>query len=1390
MSNKRFYLLVLLLLIILVFLVSCIPNSVKITPPKNLKLYLETNKNVLLWEMPDNGRVAYYKVYKDDIKIGETVETYFEDYGLLSERDDVLYKVVAVDKKGDESSPAQISSSDSNVWVHIGGNVLDINDITKKIPGATIQFADKLYLSDGSGAFSFYVKKSADLIKISVNHSSYEKTEFQIKANEPNDNIKLTLKKIDVTEKIVKEEGKTFEDPNGEIVVGLLPDSLTEDGSIRISGVDSDYGIRNGKVFEIGINPVTNKIVKPLVVTIKLAKNEKGVALLCNSNLIQNNIPSFREAVTELTDEGLLTFQLKRYQDGIWSTVKKSSFDPDLITVTGEIDESGIYAAIPDIDIPISLKQSSEESPVFAAVKVIDSIIANVSLNMDVFSREIIDNYFGGILIGNYVFEVYESSNIVTRKIVQKVYVAPEGIDPKFSENFRDVEVRLDSSPSAPGNTGYEFFINADTCELIDENVFNSLNSDADIDNFFSEVNGYHILDFLEEGKTYTLKLIVEISTPFGKIERKFDLGNFSVSQTVSPPDMPEILNLTTGTDYIYIDWTEEPSSNFEKYRVYINKSGVFDENDFVLEINEPETSEATIDDFIFPDLRDNTEYKVMVVTYNDQGLSSKSLISSVKTLNAPPQASVLFLSSIDNPVTSRSVCLSWEESEAEDFAKYVITYGGSSTEITSRAVTSYTIQNLDPDTEYSFRLLTFDTGGAYAESNVLTVKTKEHFPPVAPKIKLAEIEKNYEGNYNITLYWSDISTTNDGYKVYRNGEEIASNLGANSYKYVDENLVTTPGKKISYAVVAFDHLGYGSSDATDVIIPVDKPSPPTNVTFEPQIDSIKLLWLPSLYAKGYKVYMSMDSINWTLKSQTINTSLRIEGLLPGNSYLFKISAFNDAGESELSETIVATTLELPELAAPSNLISEEIAFDHVELSWNTVEGAQAYKIYRDSVETPIMINYGNSSIKFTDTSVKAETQYTYYISAYNEDYGESDLVSITVTTPAPPVPATPTGLKAIYNSNFEGIEIEWESSGDIDGYEIEKKYEDSYCFIRVDKETTYYLDINVLGNHTYLYRIRSFNSFGTSGWSDYVSVFTPNLPPSSPEILYPAMGTEVLKDDLYLQWSNSVDPDRDDVEYVLYLGRSPDNLYEIVSGTETSFVPVGLSTGIYYWKVIARDSHDGISASKISSFSVKGIGPVWKLIPVQSLDEGEKLEISLTEYVSDPDGFITSIEKVDGIGDVLDGIFTYSPDYLSAGSYIVKLKAIDNDGMETFTNLSVIVKNVNRKPIVDDIHDQHISEGSLLELEISAVDPDIDDTLLFTLTGPGTITKLNGNTVQYSWTPDYESAGEHEVIIAVSDGEYTVTGTVIEYATLNPSSPGYPAGSELDPIRIGSIIS
>ena len=79
-----------------------------------------------------------------------------------------------------------------------------------------------------------------------------------------------------------------------------------------------------------------------------------------------------------------------------------------------------------------------------------------------------------------------------------------------------------------------------------------------------------------------------------------------------------------------------------------------------------------------------------------------------------------------------------------------------------------------------------------------------------------------------------------------------------------------------------------------------------------------------------------------------------------------------------------------------------------------------------------------------------------------------------------------------------------------------------------------------------------------------------------------------------------------------------------------------------------------------------------------------------------------------------------------------------------------VIVENVNRAPLLEDLDDVVVSENETVIISPVAFDPD-QDQISYSITEPFT---------DFTWTPGFDAAGTYQVTVTVSDGDLDASQT------------------------------
>ncbi|GCE10587.1 fibronectin type III domain-containing protein [Tengunoibacter tsumagoiensis] len=280
-------------------------------------------------------------------------------------------------------------------------------------------------------------------------------------------------------------------------------------------------------------------------------------------------------------------------------------------------------------------------------------------------------------------------------------------------------------------------------------------------------------------------------------------------------------------------------------------------------------------------------------------------------------------------------------------------------------------------------------------------------------------------------------------------------------------------------------------------------PSAPINVRSSVSDSSVALNWESVTTATSYSIKRSTTSGGPYTQIGTSNTTSYTDTTVSNDTiYYYVVSALNAAGESALSPQyrIVPTPAVAP--AQPTGVVGQAGGNDapflggggEVRISWPAVPHAVSYNIKQSSSATgPFNKVHSQYGTVYYDTSLAKGTTYYYVVSAVNSA-GESVDSAVITLTPTETVPASPTNLQAVANTDgtvsLNWSPVAWQLAGFAELYNVKRGSSQSGPFTTiVNLSTDNLTDYGLTSGTQYCYVVSAINNSGESANSQPVCV-------------------------------------------------------------------------------------------------------------------------------------------------------------------------------------------------------------------------------------------------------------------------------------------------------------
>ena len=302
------------------------------------------------------------------------------------------------------------------------------------------------------------------------------------------------------------------------------------------------------------------------------------------------------------------------------------------------------------------------------------------------------------------------------------------------------------------------------------------------------------------------------------------------------------------------------------------------------------------------------------------------------------------------------------------------------------------------------------------------------------------------------------------GYEILRAGVKIAT-VGASALVYDDTTAAI--GTVYPYAVRAIrptglSALSVANSGWRNVVAPLSVVASAGTFT-----DKIQVSWKATPGATGYAVYRSGTAGVLRTIVGNASTTFYDTSALVATVYTYTVKATVAAGASVASVESSGYRL----LATPQNFVAGDgTSTEGVELTWNSVDGAQSYRVLRRiGTASPVVFDVPEGNT-FVDSSAVLGTIYNYSVEAVSTVCSS---VASAVNSGYTGVPI-PAGFVASEGLFTDKVALSWAPSIGATGYEVFRNGVATPLATLVGNASTTFSDMSAVTSTVYSYTVKA----------------------------------------------------------------------------------------------------------------------------------------------------------------------------------------------------------------------------------------------------------------------------------------------------------------------------
>ena len=343
------------------------------------------------------------------------------------------------------------------------------------------------------------------------------------------------------------------------------------------------------------------------------------------------------------------------------------------------------------------------------------------------------------------------------------------------------------------------------------------------------------------------------------------------------------------------------------------------------------------------------------------------------------------------------------------------------------------------------------------------------------PMVRLATPQLTLsKSDGKVKLQWDAVKSATK-YYIYRGTSSDNLQYYDTTTKTSYTNSSVTSGTRYYYQVKAvsvfYEQEFTGSKSTSKSTIPLATPQLKAVMS----AGAAKLSWNAVTGASKYYIYRGTSSDNLQYYDTTTKTSYTNTSVQAGSTYYYKVKAIKPGNSSDWTSDYSAVRhvkiLRVPTITLAKNE-------NNITVSWNAVDGAAKYYLYR-SVDGGSFSYYDTTSkTSYTNSAVSSGSQYSYQVKAVDQNGGATlaSAAASTVFVAAPRITS--------YTASVGQVSLQWERVSNAGKYWIYRSVDGKTPQYYDATTKTSYSNLSVTPDTTYTYYIKAVVTRNNADWS------------------------------------------------------------------------------------------------------------------------------------------------------------------------------------------------------------------------------------------------------------------------------------------------------------------